>query len=157
MDTQTIQVANDSSSIPIYVAMNSPENANISQPPTSPIPAKSMDKIAVKDGTMNMFVWTDVNADPMWKGIVPTKVRKIIVVSPEDRKVTYDGIELPEGFNPVTDPSKPGFSMEERSSGVTSTRWWTYFIVAILAILLLFGILWYFGRGNSKTKKNNMS
>ena len=138
MNIQTAHVTNVSSDTPIFVTMNSPDNANTPNPPSTSISPGTTEKIAVKDGTMNMFIWTNVGEDPIWEGIVPTKVKKTIGVSPESQKVMYDGMEIPRGFNPVTDPTGPGFEMI--GNNPSSKLKWVY--LALILILLL-GVLWY--------------
>ena len=141
LNNHSLNVTNASLITSIYVRFCSPENANIPFPPQNSISPGISQKLAVKDGTMNMFVWTDINSPPVWKGIVPTKVKKSIIIFPEQKKVLYDNIQIPEGFRPITNLSdKVSLKKKLRSS------WWTYFIVIFLIILMLSWILYYLYR-----------
>ncbi len=137
MNTQTVQIINSSPNTLIYVVLKPPEDANIpsSQSKTTLIHPDSATKIAVRDGTMNLFVWTDPTDRPVWTGIIPTKIRKPISIFPETKDVHYNGISLPSGFLPVTDPSGPGFEHQIKNS--KSTRW-----ILLAIIIVLLGV-WY--------------
>ncbi len=157
-DNQSLNVTNVSLVTSIYVRFCSPKNANIPLPPQNSISPGTSERFAVKNGTMNMFVWTYVDAPPVWKGIIPTKVKKPVIIFPEQNKVLYDGVQIPEGFGPNTDLSGQGSSR----NFLRSMSWWTYFIVAFLIVLILFGVLWYLGKlplmqFPAKTKINRSS
>ena len=142
---QSLSVGNASETAVIYVRFRPPEDANTPSPPDNSIAPGKVERVAVKDGTMNLFVWTDPSATPVWTGIIPTKVKGAVVISPEHKKVLYDGVEIPEGFGPVTDLTGPGFKVSSNGKS-PSQGWWTYFIVAFLIVLILFGVLWYLGK-----------
>lgn len=143
---QSLSVTNASETTSIYVRFRPPEDANTPSLPDNSIAPGQVEKVAVKDGTMNLFVWTDPKGDPVWKGIIPTKVKNTVVFSPEHNKVLYDGVEIPEGFGPVTDLTSPGFSSKSKAQSFQIQSWWTYFIVALIIVLILFGTLWYLGK-----------
>ena len=135
----SLNVTNVSSETPIFVRMRPPEDGNIPSPSDSPISPGATEKMAVRDGTMNMFVWTDPSDSPIWKGIIPTKVKNNVVISRENGKVLYDGVEIPNGFKPVTDVS-------EFQKKKPSNNRWLILVVAIVVLLILLGAWWKFAR-----------
>lgn len=133
-----VSVLNNSSTKNVYITFKPPEDANIPEPNKQPIlPGKVVDKY-VSFATMNLFVWTDIDQSPIWSGVVPTKVKKTIVIDPDKKEVSYDGIVLPEGFTPVTDVSGMGFSQ----GGSNKNMWWLL-VILLLVICLIIGFLYY--------------
>lgn len=137
---QYLNVTNASSEICIYVSFRPSEDANIPSGPSDIViqPGKNWN-FAVQDGTMNMFIWTDYKLHPVWKGVIPTKVKKSVVYIPESNIVLYDGIQIPEGFGPITE-------LPEKQSTSSNKGWWVYFIAALLIVLFFFSVLWYFDK-----------
>lgn len=130
----TIRVKNISESSDIYVRFRPVDDANIPQPPENCIHSSSSDEYSVQGGTMNMFVWVDTNSPPVWKGIVPTKIKKDLIIDPEKKKVYYDSLEIPEGFNPVTGHEIAG----------TPAKYSTlHIILFVLCVVLLIILIWY--------------
>lgn len=139
MEAHSTLVTNSSQKIPVYVALKSPEDGH---PPKNGvhIGPQSTEKLAAAGGTMNMFIW--VGGDVVWQGIVPTKTRKDLVINPDHKpkpQVSYDGINLPEGFQPVTDPTRTEFF----TMGNSKTKKGMYTILGVVALILLaIGIWW---------------
>lgn len=128
MNISTVQIFNLSSSAPIFIALVSPETADTPTSSTE-IPPSSGKDFAVRSGTMNMFVWNSEGSDPLWVGIIPTKVKDTIRVDPENKKVYYGNIDIPGGFAPVT-------NFEDYESSEGNSRSW-YWILGIVLLLLL--------------------
>ena len=143
MQTATVDITNASSEQSIAVAFSSPEVAN--DPPFAQgklVSPNSTIKMAAShgSGTLNLFVWnTTPPNNIIWKGIVPTKVQKPLVVIPERKEVKYMDIVLPSGFNPVTNVDHPGFMIS--SPPRSTSKWWI--IVTVILILCLIFYLWY--------------
>ncbi len=126
-------VLNNSSLENIYIVFKSSEDANIPESSQISISPGTIAKRTVYSATMNLFVWMDPSADPIWSGVVPTKVQKVIVVSPEKREVSYDGLVLPSGFSPITNPEI--LNIHQRSN----IRWlWLIFLILATAIVIAY-------------------
>lgn len=80
-----------------------------------------------------MFVWNK-QGNLIWKGIVPTKVKKEILVLPDERKVYFSGIEIPEGFKPTTSLDNPS----ENSKSFFSTNWVLILLIVLVLLVILF-------------------
>nr|QBK85441.1 MAG: hypothetical protein LCMAC101_00280 [Marseillevirus LCMAC101] len=134
------RVRNNSHEKNIYIVFKSSEDANTPESSQSPISPGSTAKRPVHFATSNLFVWTDPASDPIWMGVVPTKVQKDIIVSPEKREVSYDGVTLPSGFSPITDPQ--ALTREEMNSwlhqGKISMCIWLILFLIIVAIFVYF-------------------
>ncbi len=131
------RVLNNSNTENIYIVFKSSEDANTPEPSQSPILPNSTSRKPVNAATMNLFVWTDPSLSPIWSGVVPTKVQKVIVISPETKEVSYDGVTLPSGFAPITDPEglvgKP----------TNNPNLWDTFLL-IVFILIVMAIIYFF-------------
>ena len=88
------------------------------------LPRKSVD-IQVEAGTMKLYVWLD--SELIWSGVVPTLIQKPLVIHPEHKSVTYEGVSLP--------------STLQKS---TSRSWWI--LLVFLLILGIFLVYWFFKR-----------
>jgi len=133
MHSPTLQVANTSSDKSIQISFNPPEDANVpDKTKRILISPKETKKMAVQEGTMNLFVWNE--SVLLWKGIVPTKIQKPLLISPDTKEVMYGAMILPEGFNPITDPSHSGFVQQSTSLLSNST------LIILLVILIICGI-----------------
>lgn len=64
-------------------------------------PSESKKVSWVNEGTANLFVW-DEEGEVKWKGIIPAKVQKPIILSQNGEKVFFDSMELPKDFMPTT-------------------------------------------------------
>ena len=168
MNTQSIQVVNSSNTNEIMIKLTPPENA---QTPENKfpivIPLKSSKEVAVRGGVMNIFVWMNHNrgnldnkmvTELVWKGIIPTKTIKPIIIIPEKKKIMHDGMELPSNFRPVTG-TEVHHSEENRENEpqrpTNNEGWWTYFIVCLVIVLIIIGIfygMWYRGYFSSRQK-----
>ena len=131
-----VRVINASQSNQIYVRLRPVQDATIPYPPDSSIMPYGSDSLSAPDATMNMFVWIDPQKQPVWTGIVPTKVQKDIIIHPDQKKVTYDNIEIPSGFEPVT--TLPPVPPKEKSTSIA------FYIILILGILLILAGVWYY-------------
>ena len=162
MNVQSIQVTNSSDSHPIYLKLTPPENANVPEKSSFiSISPKSTENIAVQGSIMNMFVWMRLNYENLeekvsdeviWKGVIPTKVNKTLIIDPEGKKVIYDGMELPDNFQVTTILKKGKY---DNNVLPTNCDWWTYFIVSLMIVLIIVGIfygLWYRRYLSSKGK-----
>ena len=138
MDIQSIQINNSSDSKNIFVKLTPPENAHVPESnELINIPPNSTKTVGVQGGVMNLFVW-DKLMNVNWKGIIPTKINKMIVISPEENKVSYDGTEIPSNFETTT-------HFEDTNPKNNN---WPYFIVSLVITLILIGIfcmLWIRG------------
>ena len=151
MNAQNIQITNSSKSHCILLKFTPPENADVPDSKSLiTISPGSTETISVNGGVMNMFVWEKHSEDNIqsilvWKGIVPTKVNKTLVVDPKEGKVFYDGMELPSNFQPSTNLEQLGSRSSRSSSsgsGNMSVNWWTYFIVSFIIVLLIMGLFY---------------
>lgn len=134
MDTHELQVRNSSLTTKIFVRFNPPEDANTPTPPTTYIFPEESDLFTVKNGTMNLFVWTDISQEPIWKGIIPTKIKEPVLIFPEQKKVFCGDIEIPDGFGVSTDPgfvNKPGAK-------------WAYLLCGLFLVILIFLGIWLY-------------
>ena len=132
------RVHNNSNTENIYIVFKSSEDANIPEPSTaSQISPKSTVQKPVSSATMNLFVWTDPSLPPIWSGAVPTKVQKVIMVSPETKDVSYDGVTLPSGFSPITNPD---------ALGVGRIPWFDkyMYVMWLILILIAMAIIYFF-------------
>lgn len=133
------RVLNNSNTENIYIVFRSSEDANIPESSNASLisPNSTVQK-PVSSATMNLFVWTDLSSPPMWSGVVPTKVQKVIVVSPETNDVSYDGVTLPSGFSSITDP-------EELYTGDTYPQFNKYmYAMWLVLILIVIAIIYFF-------------
>jgi len=131
------KVFNRSPTENIYIEFLNSEDATTPEAPTTPISPGSTGKKPVSAATMNLFVWTDPSGPPFWSGVVPTKVQKTIMVSPEKNEVSYDGVILPSGFSPVTDPRKLSGEPVNGSSS------WNILLLLLL-LLVIVAIVYFF-------------
>ena len=137
MNTQSVQVSNSSKENSILIKFTPPENATIPDKSSLSISPGSIARIDANGGVMNMFIWgknlgSNNDSDLIWKGVVPTKINKMLVIDPEGKKVFYDGIELPDNFQPTTSPQSGVVPQKDNS--------WTYFIVSLIIVLLFVGV-----------------
>jgi len=87
------------------------------------IPSGSTRAYHVNTGTMNLFIRTQKDGEPVWQGPVPTRIRKPLVYS--EMGVSYDGMVLP--------------SVIEENYGP-----WKTWIWAVILVLILLGLgYWY--------------
>jgi len=134
-----VRVFNSSSAENIYVLFKTPEDANTPEAPTDPIGPGSTVSKPVSAATMNLFVWTDYSEEPIWSGAVPTKVQKVIMVFPEKREVSYDGVILPSGFSPVTDPRRLEVGKMPEYNKYMYLMW---LIIILLVVALVYFFWW---------------
>lgn len=126
--------------VDILIALNDPTDAN-RPPPTHSIKAQHSETHAVGlAGTSNLFIWINGEDDPIWEGIIPTNIEKVITIYPEQEKVMYDRMVLPLGFMPITDTSSPGFTKVEKPQQNTRVPW--MLCISILALVLLIWFMW---------------
>lgn len=130
------RVFNSSSTENIYIVFKASEDATVPEASTTPISPGSTAQKPVISGTMNLFVWTDPSEDPIWSGPVPTKVQKVIMVSPEKKEVSYDGVVLPPGFSPITNPKD--------LSGKPANDSGSWNILLLLLLLIAIVVMIYF-------------
>lgn len=123
-----LKVFNSSNDQTIYICLSSLEDMNTSEPDKIQILPNSTKSIDIKYGVMNISVWVNGSKETIWTGIVPVKVEKTVIISPEQSKVYYDDIEIPGIGKPI-----------KKSS---SSIW--FWICVFLAIILIF--LLYFNR-----------
>jgi hypothetical protein len=102
---------------------------------------------------MNMFVWTDIQSPPIWKGIVPTRTRKTLVVNPEERTVRHDSLVIPSGFEPITSLKDPRVSggKEAFTKGFFSPSNQRNYLLGGIAVFLIIVLIVYFLLFRSKT------
>jgi hypothetical protein len=134
-----VRVLNNSSVENIYATFKNAEDANIPEPPATSISPGSFAQMPVSAATMNLFVWSDPSLDPIWSGAVPTKVQNSIVVSPEKKEVSYDGVTLPSGFSPVTDPQRLTVGQLTNNSDI-----WSTLLITLLVLIVLLVIIYFF-------------
>ena len=132
-DNMEVSISNKSETFNVYVSLNIPTDANVPQPDTSAISPGSTSSRYATAATMNMFVWTDINQSPIWSGVIPTKIKKAIEIYPEKPRVLYDGVEIPKGFNPITNMGRPTCG---------KLQLWNVFMGLILIFIILC-VLWY--------------
>jgi hypothetical protein len=128
-----VQIVNGSSSENIFIDLTKPENDS----PTSsgtPIPQNGSLKLNIKSGTSKLFVF-DNSKSIIWGGIVPTNVKKSIIVYPEQKKVEYDGESLPNTLN-----SRENFSFMRPNRGFNLL--WMLVIIFIILVIIFCG--WFF-------------
>ena len=138
------RVLNSSSTENIYIIFKGTDDANTPDPSQSPISPGMTAKRTVHSATMNLFVWTDPTSVPIWSGVVPTKVQKVIIVSPEKKEVSYDGVILPSGFSPITDPTELVGRSSNASifSNMSNIFVWIMLFI-ILAIVVAMYLFWW--------------
>ncbi len=132
------RVLNTSRTENIYIAFKNTDDANIPDPSQSSISPGSTVQKPVSAATMNLFVWTDPSKELIWSGPVPTKVQKVITVSPEKKEVSYDGVILPSGFVPITDPQ----ALREISTGNPSV--WINLLLMVLFLIIVMIVIYFF-------------
>ena len=97
---------------------------------------------------MNMFVWRKINYGDLekkvidqiiWKGVIPTKVNKTLIVDPDAKKVIYDGMELPDNFQVTTSLKMNNY---DNNVAPATNCWLTYFIVSLIIVLIIIGIFY---------------
>ncbi len=133
------RVLNNSSTENIYIVFKSSEDAITPEPPTASVSPGSTVQKPVSAATMNLFVWTDPSSVPIWTGVVPTKVQKVIIVSPEKKEVSYDGVVLPSGFTPITDPR----DLDNGAGRMPEFNKYMY-MMWLLLILIVIAIIYFF-------------
>lgn len=146
MNTQKVNIINNSSQKDIYVFLKSPEDANVPEKFSSSIKIlpNTVSSIGYQNATANMFVF-DESRVVLWQGIIPTKVQKPIEIYPEERKVMFDSIQLPDNFKVTT-------SLSNSSSGENKNgSWLIYFLVALVIVLIILGV--FLLSGKLKIKK----
>lgn len=131
----------------IIVFLKLSEDANIPDIGSggATIEKKMMKEIYCKGGTMNLFVFKqDSTLD--WMGIIPTKINKLVEIHNDKDsskfKVVYDDIILPSGFNPVTNPNRHGFIMEENQTIFNMINSSNITIIAVI-IAISIGIIYW--------------
>lgn len=129
-----VNIHNNSPNKTIFIALNNPEDGFTPDPFEEPIQPSQTSKRRVNFATMNLFVWIDPSEKPIWIGVIPTKVQKIINIFPERKEVKYDNTVLPSGFNPVT-------NLQEANGLATINNGKNYVFLKIIAILFMITIL----------------
>ena len=132
------RVLNNSRTENIYIAFKNTDDANIPEPSQSSISPGSTVQKPVSAATMNLFVWIDPSKELIWLGPVPTKVQKVITVSPEKKEVSYDGVVLPSGFVPITDPR------ELNGKPTNNPNLWNNLLLIVLFLIIAIMIIYFF-------------
>ena len=140
MQTPTLSVINTSKNTPIYISFQSPEDANVPEPPNVGLEPGQKDNFAVKNGIMNLFVWSDRANNPIWTGVIPTNVKKSVLVSPETAQVIYNGRIIPGGFDPSTDADTYGFVVDNNKSEYSPIN---FALWGLIIFILVCAIYWY--------------
>jgi len=133
------RVLNNSPTENIYVVFKSSEDAILPEPSQSPISPKTTAKRVVNSATMNLFIWTNPSSPPIWQGVVPTFINKEIIISPEKKEVSYDGVILPSGFSPTTDPRELGGKPADGPIGLQ----WLVLVLIIVMIMIIIYFFWW--------------
>lgn len=129
MNIQKVSIVNKSSNINLKISLKSPEDATDPSPSESiPIDSGQQKNLAWQPATANLFVWSE--NELIWKGIIPTKVQHPIEIYPEEKKVSFDGMVLPDNF-------KPTIELKKSSSQNTSSIWVYFLIFALIAIIII--------------------
>lgn len=137
MNSQSVTLINKSNK-KINIVLKSPEDATIPALDNGSIELEggSTNNVACNDASSNLFVWDDTD-NIVWQGLIPTKSKNSIEIFPEEKKVLFSGIEIPENFKNTT-------SFEKKQFNYTKFL----MIVSILILLVVIGLWWI-----SKKKK----
>jgi hypothetical protein len=158
MEEQSIQISNSSKDKCILVNLSSPENPNSYQDKQIEIPRNSVKKINTKGGVMNMAVWEKNSSQKIiWKGIIPTKIDKILIINPNEKQVIYNGMEIPNNLTSLEYNNNENFMQIVLIPGGknSSLSFWNYFIIIfLLSIIIIIIIIIYFRNKRSKIKLN---
>lgn len=134
MNNPAVTVINKSSNKKINVSLKSPEDAVTPEPSDSfNLEPQSTNRLSYNNSTANLFIWDGDTHDMIWQGIIPTKSQNSIDIFPEEKKVIFSGIEIPDNFKNTT--VLPTTKKNTHS-------YYLYFIVIIVIVLILLA-LWY--------------
>ncbi len=117
------QIANVSKDKDIYVALVLPSKDSPPSNGRSVISPMSNISMNIRNGTMRLYVWNS-GLKNIWSGMVPTKIRNPLAISPERKEVMYDGYALP------SDSTDMSFGY---------TKWLC--IIALIIVICI--VLWY--------------
>jgi ATP-dependent Zn protease len=138
MEEQSIQISNSSNDKCILVNLSSPENSDSSKDKRIEISRNSVKKINTKGGVMNMAVWEKRPSQKIiWKGVIPTKIDKILIINPEETQVIYDGMEIPNFLTSLEKTSENFMKIESMNNENNSLSFWNYFIIMFLLIIII--------------------
>ena len=146
------KIVNTSVDIPLVISLTSPEDANVPTSGFVNLKPSSQTEIISNGGTQNLFIWrgeledvkrnltstkSDESLNPLiWSGIIPTSINKPLIIDFTNNhqvQVRYDGMNLPEGFTPMSNLQK----------NTSTPNVWKYIIILII-ILMLFTLIWLF-------------
>jgi hypothetical protein len=133
MNIQKVTIVNKSDNKNILIKLQSPEDANEDfEKEFIPIQAMQNIELAYQNATANLFVKLDEENlnEIVWKGIVPTKVQHPIEIYPEERRVIFDGMILPDNFKTIT-------SFNEGSKKSYNNIWLYFLIIAVIVIIIV--------------------
>ena len=89
------RIANASETLSFYISLVPSDEKKIPLPNDRSIPPKTGLTINIDQGTMALYVWTNPDSNPIWSGVVPTKIKNPLVIYPDRRIVTYDDRPIP--------------------------------------------------------------
>jgi len=132
MNIQKVTIVNNSELKNILVKLQSPEDANEDfEKGFIQVQSNQRIELAYQNATANLFVKIEDLDEVVWKGIIPTKVQHPIEIYPEERKVIFDGMVLPDSFKPTTNFSNEGNKKSYHNI------WLYFFIFAVIAIIII--------------------
>lgn len=86
------------------------------------------------EGTANLFVWNEID-ELIWKGIIPAKVKKPILLSQNGEKVFFDSMELPKDFAVTT---------SLQNNATTDSSQFFYVMLCLLFLFIIACFVYYF-------------
>ena len=113
----------------LKLALTNSSDATIPQPQYDILATKPL-QLIVEGGTKNLYVWKKDKDILLWKGPIPTTIKKPIHISSDNGTLTikYDNMVLPNGFSATT--SIP------TQNNTTSYKWiWISLIFLIIIII----------------------
>lgn len=133
MNIQKVNIVNKSSFLNIKLLLTSPEDATTpSENNSIELIASEEKNISYQNATANLFIWNE-NGEMIWRGIIPTKVQHPIEIYPEDSKVVFDGMILPDNFKTITNLNQ--------GTKKTYHNIWLYFLIFALIVIIIIGYL----------------